>query len=245
MKNNTIITSLLLTAIISSGAFAVADNYSTTNTYSPSGGSLSNTLSADGNSASNNGMIGTSSSAFGNKLDSNISAVTRQDISNQQFGNSSVGNISNNSAGGQGGAGGYATSTSGGNTLSNGQGQEMGQGQSSENANNSNSGSSGNTTTVNGGNTLVQRSAPSLGGNVNFQQVGTSGFNAGVSTIMGGAQLGFNKTNKDAKAFMRAQTEETYQRANTVYTENVIRACSVLNEEQCLELKERLMNRLQ
>jgi hypothetical protein len=256
MKIKLTTTILTLTMLTNLAGLCVNDNYTENNTYSPTGGSLSNNLSADGNSANNNGSISSSSSAFANKLDSSIANVSRLENTNQQFGNSSIGNTSNNSAGGyansggntlsntaNGGAGGYSTSNSGGNDLNNSQGQA--QGQSSSNTNSTTTSSQGNTTTINGGNTTVQRSAPSLGGNVNFQQVGTTGFNAGLSTIMGGAQLGFNKTNKDAKAFMRAQTEETYQRANAQYVDNAIRACSFLSESDCEELKSRLMNRLQ
>lgn len=261
MKKSFLTLSILSILSFSSAAFAVNDNITSTeyNTFSPQGGSLSNNLTASGNSANNNGMIGTNSSATANKLDSSITAVTRQDISNQQFGNSSIGNTSNNSAGGysggntlsntaNGGAGGYSTSSSGGNTLSNGQGQEQGQGQSSTNTNANTS--SGNSTQVNAPTTINQSSvtripqqAPALPGQVNFQSVGTSGGNFGLTTPFGGFAFGANRTVKEAKALLTAQAAQVEQSANTIYVDNVIRACEVVSEEQCEELKTRMMNR--
>jgi hypothetical protein len=164
---------------------------------------------------------------------------------------------SSNAIGGAGGQGGYATggnqaqgqlqgqalnnsntstSNSGSNTLSNGQGQDQGQGQTAS--------TSGNTTTVNGSTTTVQRSAPGLGGQISVQQVGTTGFNVGATSIFGGMQIGFNKTNKDAKALMRAQTEELFQRSNSQYVQNVKETCTFVSEEDCQALKDKLVNDL-
>jgi hypothetical protein len=258
MKNKLIFSFAILTALtLSQAGWTVADNYTETNNYQPQGGSLSNVLTSNGNSASNNGYIGSSSSATANKLDSSISNVTRQDVANNQFGNSaaSLGNISNNSAGGAGGAGGNSSSggniittggsSSGGNTLSNGQGQGQGQGQSSNNSNTNGSTGNSTNTTVGGDSTTVNipRQAAPLPGQVTVQAPGTSGGNFAISTPFGGIGFGINKTVKEAKKLLESQTEETYQRANAQYTENVIRACSVVSEEQCLELKDRLMSR--
>lgn len=269
MKKSILIKSFTLSLLLSPAAFATNDNVNTTSTVynTPQAGSLTSNQEANNNSASNNGMIGTSSSATANSLHSDITGVQRFDTSNNQLGNSfstsSLGNISNNSAGGAGGAGGYAnsggnslnnsltnslSSNSGGNTLSNGQGQEQGQGQSSVNTNANTS--AGNSTMVNAPTTINQSSvtripqqAPALPGQVNFQSVGTSGGNFGLTTPFGGFAFGANRTVKEAKALLTAQAAQVEQSANTIYVENVIKACAVVTEDQCEELKIRMMNR--
>lgn len=241
-NSHTAVVLTLLPLFISTASFAVNDNYTENNTYSPTGGSLSNNLSADGNSANNNGSISSSSSAFANKLDSSITGVQRFDTSNNQLGNShsssSLGNISNNSAGG---AGGSSISNSGGNTLSNGQGQSL----------DNNNMSAGNNTNVNTPVTLNQssvtripRQAPALPAQVNVQAPGTAGGNFSISTPFGGAGFGLNRTVAEMKTLFISQAEQVSQIANSQYIENIKEACSIISAEECSKLKAQMVRRL-
>jgi hypothetical protein len=224
-----------LTVLSSMVSYAVNDNYTENNTYSPTGGSLSNNLSANGNSASNNGSISSSSSAFANKLDSSITGVQRFDTSNNQLGNSSstssLGNISNNSAGG---AGGY----SGGNTLGNSQGQ----GQSSSNTNGNTS--AGNSTSINStSTTTVERTAPPL---INTQVVpmNNNGYNLGVTTLMGGFQGGISKVDKSAKAVNFSQSAFIDEQKTEQLIKNTERACALVSSDECSKLKTQMLRKM-
>lgn len=250
MKKHTIIL-LVILQLGSLRAFSVNDNYTETNTYAPTGGSLSNNLSADGNSANNNGSISSSSSATANNLHSNITGVQRFDTSNNQLGmsssNSSVGNINNTSRGGD--ADSYSggntlnnsltntsSSSSGGNTLSNGQGQE---------SNNTNS-TTGNTTTTNvNENTTVSypRQAPPLI-QTQITPVNNNGYNAGFTTPFGGFSGGISKVDKSAKALNLSQSAFIDEQARDQMIKNTEKACLLVTQDQCDKLKVIMLRKL-